>query len=347
VGEKTLTAWARRLAILACALSLAACAVQPREEVRVSIGTGEPRPEMTKHYASLYLPYAMMATAAYSDPKILDAHHCPDMSKLGVRAFARDDDDFRFHRTVQGWIAQLSANAWECRFGVVGSLGRCPPRLPGCDLSSGLEFHVWRRMQNGCREVVVAFRGTDKDDLGDWRSNFRWFHRLKPKFDQYDQVRTHMGLIVERIDGHGCAGVPVTTAGHSLGGGLAQQAAYAHWRVRYVYAFDPSPVTGFFDVSAMQREANVVGLGIDRAYESGEVLSLPRHILEGIYPPAACNPRIRIVRFSLLTGPSVRQHNMESLTKEMRTFAAQRGANARRALAHDAALHCDPRLPST
>ena len=78
-------------------------------------------------------------------------------------------------------------------------------------------------------EAVIAFRGTDKDDLGDWISNFRWLYRLVPKFDQYAQVQTHITNIVRQIKKHGCSGpgTQIVTAGHSLGGGLAQQAAYA------------------------------------------------------------------------------------------------------------------------
>jgi hypothetical protein len=59
-------------------------------------------------------------------------------------------------------------------------------------------------VDNGCREVAIAFRGTDRNDLGDWQSNFRWLHRLTPQFDQYDQVRENIGLIVRRIEAAGC-----------------------------------------------------------------------------------------------------------------------------------------------
>jgi hypothetical protein len=50
--------------------------------------------------------------------------------------------------------------------------------------------------------------------------------------------------------------------GHSLRGGLAQQLAYAQRsvkdlpRITMVYAFDPSPVTGFYSVDETLREKN-------------------------------------------------------------------------------------------
>src|SRR5207342_1532360 len=124
----------------------------------------------------------------------------------------------------------------------------------------------------------------------------------------------------DRIERNGCtsADVMFASTGHSLGGGLAQQAAYAHPRFNYVYAFDPSPVTGFFDISAALREANTKDLGIDRAFEAGEILALPRMIIEGIFPPESCNPRVRTVRFNLFSGAPMAQHSMTELTENLR-----------------------------
>jgi len=82
------------------------------------------------------------------------------------------------------------------------------------------------------------------------------------------------------------------------------------------------------DYSALLRAAYNADHGIDRAYESGEILSLPRHLIEDIYPPSACDPRVRIVRFNLLTGSPVEQHSMEGLTENLRLSAAMRGQPA-------------------
>jgi len=335
---------ARHLAAALLLAALTACASQPRDQVRVAIGSGPSVSEGVRSYAALYVPYAMMATAAYTDPKVLNLHNCPDPVLLANRALARDDADFAFHQTVRTWVAQLQARNWECRFGVVGALP-CPPRNPQCRLVGGLEFHVWRRMGSGCREAVIAFRGSDRNDLGDWQSNFRWLHRLNPRFDQYDQVRENIGNIVQRIEAAGCSGANVrfVAVGHSLGGGLAEQVGYAHPKIRYVYAFDPSPVTGFFDVSALVRADYNKGHGIDRAYEAGEILSLPRQILEGIYPPSACDPRVRIVRFNLLSGTAVTQHNMVGLTQNLQLSAALRTQPLRPVDAYRAARQCGER----
>ena len=168
--------------------------------------------------------------------------------------------------------------------------------------------------------------------------------RLVPKFDQYAQVQAHITDIVARIKHNGCsgAGTLFVSAGHSLGGGLAQQAAYADAKnsIHYVYAFDPSPVTGFFDVSDLVREHSTHGLGIDRAYQAGEVLALPRLLIENIFPPPDCNPRIRSVRFNVLMDLPLQQHNIAHLTEQLHLLARERGADPRRAVALAKARGC-------
>jgi hypothetical protein len=320
---------------------LAACATQPREAVEVTIGSGLSQIDRAKDYASLYVPYAIMATASYTDPQVLDRQGCPDVRELADPSRARDQNEFEFHQVVRTWIGYLKGRHWECHFGLFGRLP-CPRLYRDCRPVGGLEFHVWRRMQNGCREVVIAFRGTDRNDIGDWQSNFRWLRRLSPIFDQYDQVRVHMTEIVDRIERSGCGGANAVFAstGHSLGGGLAQQAAYAHPRISYVYAFDPSPVTGFFDISAAARDENTKGLGIDRAYEAGEILSLPRRFIEALFPPRSCDPRVRTVRFNLLSGAPVLQHSMTGLTENLRAAAATPNADGTRVTGYRAAAEC-------
>ena len=244
---------------------------------------------------------------------------------------------------MSGWIQYLNARGWECRFGVYGNLP-CPPRAGDCKPVGGLEFNVWRRMEgNNCREAVIAFRGTDKNDVGDWISNFRWLYRRQSEIRSIRAGAVSHHQALSRASRRTAVRARIFAAtGHSLGGGLAQQAAYAddNGSIRYVYAFDPSPVTGFFDVSALVREKSTDGLGVDRAYEQGEILMLPRLIIENIYPPAPCNPRVRTVRFNLLTGLGIAQHSISDLTKEMRKVASERGANPRRVDDRTAARGC-------
>jgi hypothetical protein len=66
---------------------------------------------------------------------------------------------------------------------------------------------------------------------------------------------------------------------------MAELAAYSDPRIRRVYAFDPSMVTGFYSVDPPNRDRNVQGLKIERVYEFGEVLAYGRTI-------SRCRPAI-------------------------------------------------------
>ena|SRR5215475_11683905 len=81
---------------------MAGCAIQPRDEVRVGIGAGFSQPDRAKHYAALYLPYAMMATSAYTDERLSNPNGCPDPRLLVVHGNSKDEKDYAFHRTVAG-----------------------------------------------------------------------------------------------------------------------------------------------------------------------------------------------------------------------------------------------------
>jgi hypothetical protein len=332
-----------RLAAALALAALAACASRP-DQANVSVGIDFPQPHPASDYAALYAPYAMMAALAYADEAALAGpNHCPDAAGLARQRPGASGEDLAFNARLGIWLADLAHRGWECRFGLVRRLS-CPRRLgTECRPVEGLQFHVWWRMQGGaCREVAIAFRGTDRNDAGDWLSNFRFLHRLTPRFDQYDQVRTHIRRIVARIKANGCGGSDVlfVAVGHSLGGGLAQQAAYADGAIRYVYAFDSSPITGLFDISAIVLARNTRGLGVDRAYEAGEILTLPRVLIENIIPPLPCNPRIRTVRFNLLEGSPVAQHNIADLTARLRDAAQTAGADPTRVAALREARGC-------
>ena len=183
-------------------------------------------------------------------------------------------------------------------------------------VADGLGVQIWARKRVRCQEAVIAFRGTVGGDKGDWASNFHWILRAFPIYDRYDQVRDHVGDFIGHIERDNCYREGVTevvAVGHSLGGGLAQLAAYSDHRIRRVYAFDPSMVTGYYSVDPPHRDRNVQGLRMERIYEFGEVLAYGRLIMLHYIPLSPCNPRVVSVRFRVFQGAPIALHSLTDL----------------------------------
>ena len=201
--------------------------------------------------------------------------------------------------------------AWHCDGRK--SCGVAKPDDGGVD---GLGVQIWLTRGSVCTEAIIAFRGTQGFSEGDWRSNFHWFYRLTPVYDQYDEVRDHIKDWVAYVKNQACYRPGVTqiaTLGHSLGGGLAQMAAYANGEVQHVYAFDPSPVTGYYSGGLAARDENVKGLRTERVYEHNEVLAFVRFAQRQFVPLTNCDARIVSTRFKVLEGGPLTAHSSSSL----------------------------------
>jgi len=260
--------------------------------------------------AARVLPYALLAEQSY-EPKVYATHRiAPRTSacaagneECGARA-----DDRRAARWLQEWRYIWSCNGQdECGVQTAGQ---------GERVGGGLGVQIWARKGVRCPEAVIAFRGTVGGNRGDWESNFHWILRAFPIYDQYEQVRDHIDDFIGHIERDSCyrkGATEIIAVGHSLGGGLAQLAAYSDHRVRRVYAFDPSMVTGFYSVNPPSRDYNVQGLGMERVYEFGEILAYPRLIMLHYIPLSPCNPRVVSVRFRVFQGAPIALHSLTDL----------------------------------
>ncbi|MEI2656039.1 MAG: DUF6792 domain-containing protein [Nitrosomonas sp.] len=187
----------------------------------------------------------------------------------------------------------------------------------------GMEHQVWINTSSGTPvEIFIVFRGTDFNQLGDWLSNFRWITRLIPfLWDQYDQTRDIIPDLVKNIREKYGNDVSIKTTGHSLGGGLAQQAAYMSEHIDTVYAFNPSSVTGYYSIDKSVREANEKNMTIYRIYEHGEILAYLRLLMKSLYPISDSDPKIVEIRYNLVTGSMISQHSMKDFACELRNIA--------------------------
>jgi hypothetical protein len=188
---------------------------------------------------------------------------------------------------------------------------------------SHLRVEVWT---NPLRDAVtVAFGGTTASSGKDWKSNLRWF--IPRRDDEYTEIVAEFGPafvneFLRRKQEPAWAYLnkaAIFATGHSLGGGLAQQFAYSLPinkdvpRVKKVFAFDPSPVTGFGSVNQSVRNNNKQNLAIDRIYQRGEILAHFRSITYFIAPPSASNPAIRHVRYNLFSRRPIAGHSISDL----------------------------------
>ncbi len=199
---------------------------------------------------------------------------------------------------------------------------------------SHLRVQVWERAEPPA--VAVTFGGTVFNNDADWRANLRWF--LPGQRDEYtDVVQTFAPAFdvefkrrAQDMDAGRLSKLEIYSTGHSLGGGLAQQFAYSLPAdrvkpIKQVYAFDPSPVTGFFSVAKRLRDENKKGLLIDRIYERGEILALLRSLTSLFYKPSAVDAAIRGIRYSLFRAWNpIAAHSIVELAAKIDAARPQR-----------------------
>jgi pimeloyl-ACP methyl ester carboxylesterase len=296
--------------------------------------SGDTAEYVTANYATrlarYYAPYALQAAAAYTDVASFDATRGPSQQP------PLDGSDVRL--AVAGYpedVAKAATKylqAWQYQFGSAGYL-TCFESDPDClkairkdrwtlPISGGPTFHVWARTRAfqkegaACSEVSIAFRGSTLS-TADWITN------ADPVTgyvfdDHYRQLRRNIDAIIKKITRLDCyrratSRPQIVSVGHSLGAGLAQFSALANNpagpRIRKVFAFDSSPVTGasYIDKGVRIQNADVE---IDQVYQSGEALQRLR-------PAKPSSPCVRTVVFdAILPAGAATLHNMPALARE-------------------------------
>ena len=149
--------------------------------------------------AARVLPYALLAEQSY-DPQV----YATRRTAPRATACAADDpkdcdaraDDQRAARWLDEWRYVWSCNGPdECGVQTAGQSER---------VADGLGVQIWARKGVRCPEAVIAFRGTVGGNKGDWESNFHWILRAFPIYDQYEQVRDHVGDFIGHIERDKC-----------------------------------------------------------------------------------------------------------------------------------------------
>lgn len=137
---------------------------------------------------------------------------------------------------------------------------------------------------NGFTRAVIVFRGTENGQTqrtADWTTNLAGAFGFKPT--QYVAASQQVDKIVAELNARHPGGLPIYAAGHSLGGGLAQMAAYWNKNIHAAYAFNSTPVTGWTWIYRQRREEDKLALmngdpTIYRISQRSEVLQALRAV---------------------------------------------------------------------
>lgn len=155
----------------------------------------------------------------------------------------------------------------------------------GCKAVNGLfyETFVYREFREGYSRIThafIVFRGTENykgQFMDDWSGNLGMAFNIPPS--QFRQVKADLPRIIKALKDDS-RDVQIYTAGHSLGGSLAQLAAYLSADVKAAYVFNTSPVTGWTWLRTEQGKdpaaMPVQDPAIIRVIQEGEVLGLLR-----------------------------------------------------------------------
>ena len=151
----------------------------------------------------------------------------------------------------------------------------------GCvdDPDRGLfyETYVFRDQNGPPQEAVIAFRGTENTKgqfLRDWKANLSALFGVEPA--QYGLARESLPDVIQGLR-YENSQIVIHAVGHSLGGGLAQQAGYQFAEVDRVVTFNTSPVTNWTQLKFDSAVRNRYPL-IYRIYHGGEILEKVRFV---------------------------------------------------------------------
>lgn len=161
----------------------------------------------------------------------------------------------------------------------------------GCHAEGGLfmETYVYYppnvgTQGNGFTRAVIVFRGTENGQtqrMADWSANLSAALGFTPV--QYKTASEQVDKIVASLHARHGGYLPIYAAGHSLGGGLAQMAAYSNHAIHAAYAFNSTPVTGWSWIHKLRRESGKLPLmngdpTIYRISQRSEVLQALRAV---------------------------------------------------------------------
>ena len=222
------------------------------------------------------------------------AHRFGLMALFAEVVYRRDFKDAEKDGKGCRYLDGKQASPDELNFGMPRSgAGRegwrrwVPAAVPGavkpCFDEAGLyyETYIHEDAAGKLTEAVIAFRGTENRSgqyLYDWSANLVAALGFEPTQHAFvrQQIPPLVDRLVERFKADGTA-PRIFATGHSLGGGLAQEAGYLRPEIKEVFTFNTSPVTNWSYLRTQGAVKNAFPI-FYRVYHGGEFLETPRFI---------------------------------------------------------------------
>lgn len=170
---------------------------------------------------------------------------------------------------------------WERWVPVATKAGDQPPCVN--DLKDGLFYETYARRNPDGRiiEFVIAYRGTENRKgqwAIDWSSNSANIFGIEPS--AYANARDRLEELIKIMRKEGPE-AKIYAVGHSLGGGLAQQAGYLSPEIAEIYTFNTSPVTNWSNLRLLGKVKKGYPI-IHRVANGGEALTSIRFITTAV-----------------------------------------------------------------
>lgn len=320
---------------LGLSLLLAGCATQAPDQVliRDPLTKEYGDPEQVRASALAQWEYAVMSENAYHEARPFDAARAITQSSydnpFGIPNFLSPASVRQACSTDDMPLPLPNWQRWDFP----------SPALKKKMQAEGLYLEIQERTVPPYI-IAVVFEGSNFLELSDWKSNLNFALRLLPGYqDQYvlaagelvesfhqELAKRHGEIVLDpatsQLKRHDGQPIRIVTTGHSLGAGLAHYFAYTFRRpsvayagpvVNEVFAFNPSPVTGWFAAPEADRTASVSGLKITRVFEHGEVLAYLR-LMTSRLGITSKDPAIWEYRYNFESGVNLfRKHSIRRL----------------------------------